>query len=170
MQYHQHSICTITSAARTSTWAAKSSVFAGYTGARSETKRNGMNIVSSSQQALALPTSHSSIFFSKRLPVGFQLQRRTQRYLSPSVVSAVSYTVNSTCCNKPREHTPHPPTYPSGATSEWLPPYHVILKYHRPGAGSEAGSARHIGGQHSQSPILKKKIEALTVYLTITTW
>lgn len=169
VQYHQHSICTITSA-RASTSVAKSSVFAGHTGARSETKGNGMNTVSSSQQAPALHFPLIYLLFQMHLWASNS--NRGHRDTCLPVASLQSPTLpTQLAVTNPWEHTPHPPTYPSGATSEWLAPYYVILKYCRPERGRLRGrqSVRHIGRQHSQTPILQKIIEAVTVYLTITT-
>lgn len=136
MQYHQHSICTITSA-RMSTWVAKSSVFAGHTGAKSETKGNGMNTVSSSQQTPALPLP-THLLFQMRLWASNS--NRGHRDTCLPEASLLSPTLpTQLAVTNPWEHTPHPPTYPSGATFEWLAPYHVILKYCRPEAGRVLG-------------------------------
>lgn len=80
--------------------------------------------------------------------------------LSPTLSTQLAET-------NPWGHTPHPPTYPSGGCYFWmagsLPRDSEIVQTR----GRQ--SVRHIGSQHSQSPILQKIIEAVTVYLTITT-
>lgn len=129
MQYHQHCICTITSAATTSTWVAESSVFAGHTGTRSETRK----WLEHCQQ---LPTGSCSPHF----PLIYLLFQMPACGLpTPTEDTEIPVSQWLLCCLlhcqlNLLKQTPggipltHLPILVVGATSEWLAPYHVILK------------------------------------------